>query len=172
MRSCVRQLAAIAAVMVFAVGANADDWVPVTGANGTFHFLAPAQPEAKTTNATDNGVPYTITTCVSKNAGLIEVGAFSDYGNANAELDINLVVGGFVKGLGATLISNDPMPYTRGPNDTLTGAMVAAKAPNATCHMRLAVDGLRSYGLAVCSYAGQDVTADMDRALASFQITK
>ncbi|MDE2181570.1 MAG: hypothetical protein KGJ78_00975 [Alphaproteobacteria bacterium] len=165
--------AAAAILVVVGVGASADDnWVPVTGGNGDFHFLAPTEPKVETSNDTDNGVPYAQTLYTSVATGFAEIGTFSDYGTANVQPEIDLVVTGFLKGMGATLISNEPMPYVRGPKDTLTGALVSARSDKATCHVRLVIDHARIYGLAACGLTGYDATAEMDRAIASFTITK
>jgi hypothetical protein len=41
-----------------------------------------------------------------------------------------------------------------------------------TCHIRVAVDGVYIYVLGACGATGRDFTAQIDRAIASFAITK
>lgn len=168
-----RQAGAVVVTLAFFCGtAAADDWVAVTSSNGAFHFVAPSQPSVATSHETDDGVPYVMTMYTATTNGLAEIAAVSDYTGTDRPIDPNLLTNGFVQGVKGTLVSSAPMNYVRGANDSLPGIIATINTPNMTCRMRAAVDQPVAYMLAVCSALGVDKSADMDRVIASFAITK
>lgn len=165
-------MALLAALAVPAAWADDSDWLATTNSDGNFHFLAPVAPSVQTSNETDAGVAYTTTVWIARSGGFIEMGEYSVYQPSNNYIDPKLVLQGFLHGLSAQLISSEDQPYARGPNDVLPGLTAAVNNANLTCHVRVAVDGLRVFALTACGQTGYDVTAEMDRAMASFEITK
>ncbi|MDE1939810.1 MAG: hypothetical protein KGI68_12375 [Alphaproteobacteria bacterium] len=171
----VARAATLAAALVLFAGtaARADgDWVAAANADGTFHFQAPVQPTSQTSTSTDAGVPYTQTVYTAASGGLIVLAAYDVYQPSANYVDPKLVLKGFLDGLAAQPISSEDQPYSRGPNDVLPGLTASAKTDQLTCHLRIVVDGVHVYLLVACGRAGYDVTADIDRAMASFAITK
>lgn len=169
------RFAVLAVVFAFALtsGAAAQSaWVTVSAADNTFHYTAPVEPKVNTSDAKEGDTPYTITTYLSVGNGLAVIGAYTVYHATDVEADADLVLGGFLKGLSAELVSKTPMPYQRGPGDSLNGVLASAKSDNLTCHLRVAVDGVKIYTLAACGTKGVDATADIDRTIGSFAITK
>lgn len=165
--------ATIAIVAGLATGARAQStWVTVSAADNTFHYVAPSEPTVTPKDAMEGDVPYTITTYVSVSNGFGVIGAYTVYHADNVAADADLVLGGFLKGLKAELVSSTPMPYQRGTSDTLKGLLASAKSDSLTCHIRVVVDGVKIYTLAACGMKGNDATADIDRVIGSFSITK
>ncbi len=154
-------------------GARAQStWVTVSAADNTFHYQAPVEPTVKTTDGKDGATPYTITTYMSLSTGFVVIAGYTIYHATNVEADADLVLGGFLKGLQAELVSSTPLPYQRSPGDTLKGVLASAKNDNMTCHLRVVADGVKIYTLAACGSKGVDATSDIDRAIGSFSITK
>lgn len=169
------RFAVLSVVFAFALTSGAfaqSTWVTVSAADNTLHYTAPVEPTVNTSEAKEGDTPYTITTYLSVANGFIVIGAYTVYHANDVEADPDLVLGGFLKGLKAELVSSTPMPYQRGPGDTLKGVFASAKNDNITCHLRVAVDGVKIYTIAACSRAGTDATADIDRVIGSFSITK
>lgn len=162
------------AVLAFALPKAAlaqSEWVTVSAADGALHYIAPVKPNITTNDAKDGDTPYTITLLVSTVPGFAVIGSYTVY-HANVEVDPNLVVGGFVEGMKAKLISSTPMPYQRGPGDTLKGVLAVAQRDNTSCRFRVVTEGVKSYAIAACGLNGNDASADIDRVLASVSITK
>ena len=160
------------AAALLAAPAYAEDWVTVDNADGTFHFAAPVQPTAKSDRGTDGDVGFNETVYTATSGGLIVIGDYSVYDPGAHVVDPKLVLQGFVGGLKAQLISSEDKPYERGPGDALPGLLASAQNDQVTCHFRVAADGLRVFALAACGRAGTDETADIDRTIASFTVTK
>lgn len=162
--------AALGAILLSAMAARAQqDWVTVT--DHDFRFMAPLQPTSSSQSSTDDGVKYDTTLYQAVVPGRFEVVASrSVYQPGPGKPDAQVVMGGVLKGLKATPISEADAPYTRGANDVLPGRFDAAQSDDLICHIRTAVDDEIVYILAACGVKGQDVTADIDRAMGSFTI--
>ncbi|HJW40316.1 MAG TPA: hypothetical protein VJ476_03700 [Rhizomicrobium sp.] len=172
----VRMMAAFAFAVAMAcvlAPARADDgWVTVTNAAGTFHYASPVTPKSETSRGDDGGVGMTQTIFTSVAGGFIEIGDDTTYDPGPHVVDPKLVLNGFVESIKGQLISSQDEPYVRGPNDTLPGLLASIANSDVTCHFRVVGDGVRAFALAACARAGTDATADIDRAMASFTVTK
>ena len=163
------RISAVAALLVTTSAQAQQDWVTVT--DHALRFAAPVQPTSSSQSSTDEGVNYTTTLYVAVIPGRFEVVASrSVYQPGPGKPDAQVAMGGVLKGLKATPISEADAPYTRGPNDVLPGRYDTAQNDHLNCHIRSVVDDEIIYLMAACGVIGQDTTADMDRAMASFTI--
>ncbi len=165
-------LAAVCASMLAAPAGADDDWVTTTSADGVFHFASPLQPNSQTSRGDDGGVGFSQTVYTVVTDSLVIMTDEAIYDPGPHFVDPKLVLTGFLQGLKAELISSEDQPFTRGPGDVLPGLIAAARTDALTCHLRVVADGLKVFVMSACGRAGHDATADIDRAIASFAITK
>jgi len=163
--------AALAVCVVAGSAAADDDWVPVTAGNGHFHLLAPSTPKVETSKGDEDGTPFEQTLYEAQSITFGETASYSEYKSDKVKIWLSIFVNAIIKASEGDVEPTKNMPYERGPNDKLDGALIVVKQKEMTCRIRVAIEDVRAYTLSVCVPNGGD-TKDADRALASFAITK